>query len=296
MPAGRTFSNQTPFSSHESSCPPRNKAGDRSPWRMVAGSVLALVGLLTLPILLWGASPLSINLSESLPVGLYWTRPLSQTGSDSAPLPSGDSGAGLALEVGMLVSACLPPEVARSALKRGYLPEGSCPSGAAPVGKTVAALPGDTVGVTDSGSFVNGALLPNSTPLLRDSRGRSMPLLRGRLVLPAGTAWLYSGHSPRSFDSRYYGPVSLSNLRGQLFPLLTRGEIHLPSLSTLRDTSSGIPPQGYLLRDTSSRTCRSPRRGHSRCGRAVSDSTAWTGIAQFISDRCFSHRSDTDGA
>jgi conjugative transfer signal peptidase TraF len=181
---------------------------------MVAGSVLALSGLLALPMLLFGPPPLSINVSGSLPVGLYWT--------GSLPEPTFDPGRDLALEIGMLVSACLPPQAATSALERGYLPEGTCPSGAAPVGKVIAALPGDTVDVTDSGSFVNGELLPESAPLLRDSKGRAMPRLRGRFILRAETAWLYSGHSPRSFDSRYYGPVPLSGVRGQLFPLLTR--------------------------------------------------------------------------
>jgi conjugative transfer signal peptidase TraF len=194
----------------------------RSLWRMVAGSVLALAGLLVLPMLLFGPPPLSINVSGSLPIGLYWT--------GSLPQSAIDAGRDLALEIGMLVSVCLPPQVAMSALKRGYLPEGTCPSGVAPVGKIIAALPGDTVDVTDSGSFVNGVLLPESAPLLRDSKDRTMPRLRGRFVLPEGTAWLYSGHSPRSFDSRYYGPLPLSGVRGQLFPLLTRGEAYRPSL------------------------------------------------------------------
>lgn len=189
---------------------------------MVAGSALALVGLLALPMLLFGPPPLSINVSGSLPVGLYWT--------GSLPEPTVDPGRDLVLEIGMLVSACLPPQAATSALERGYLPEGTCPSGAAPVGKVIAALPGDTVDVTDSGSFVNGSLLSESAPLLRDSKGRAMPRLRGRFILSAETAWLYSGHSPRSFDSRYYGPVPLSGVRGQLFPLLTRGEAYRPSL------------------------------------------------------------------
>jgi len=197
---------------------------------MVAGSVLALVGLLALPMLLFGPPPLSINVSGSLPVGLYWTGSLPQPDSNPGESTSGTSKSDPSIEVGMLVSACLPPQAATSALERGYLPEGTCPSGAAPVGKVVAALSGDTVDVTDSGSFVNGALLPNSAPLLHDSKGWAMPRLRGRFVLPAETAWLYSGHSRRSFDSRYYGPVPLSGVRGQLFPLLTRGEAYRPSL------------------------------------------------------------------
>jgi conjugative transfer signal peptidase TraF len=209
--------------------PPKVSEG-RSLWRMVAGSTLALVGLLALPMLLFGPPPLSINVSGSLPVGLYWTGSLPEPGNAPGETISGGRGRNLGFEVGMIVSACLPPQAATSALERGYLPEGTCPSGAAPVGKFIAALPGDTVDVTDSGSFVNGALLPNSAPLLRDSKGRAMPRLRGRIVLAEGTAWLYSGHSPRSFDSRYYGPVPLSGVRGQLFPLLTRGEAYRPPL------------------------------------------------------------------
>jgi conjugative transfer signal peptidase TraF len=197
---------------------------------MVAGSTLALVGLLALPMLLFGPPPLSINVSGSLPVGLYWTGSLPQPDSNPGESTSGISKSDPNIEVGMLVSACLPTQAATSALERGYLPEGTCPYGAAPVRKVIAALSGDTVDVTDSGSFVNGKLLPESAPLLRDSKGRAMPRLRGRIVLAEGTAWLYSGHSPRNFDSRYYGPVPLSGVRGQLFPLLTRGEAYRPSL------------------------------------------------------------------
>jgi conjugative transfer signal peptidase TraF len=209
---------------------PQKVTEGRSLWRMVAGSVLALVGLLALPMLLFGPSLLSINVSGSLPVGLYWTGSLPEPGSAPGETTSEGRTGNLRVEVGMIVSACLPPQAATSALERGYLPEGTCPSGVTQVGKVIAALPGDTVDVTDSGSFVNGALLPESAPLLRDSKGRAMPRLRGRFILPAETAWLYSGHSPRSFDSRYYGPVPLSGVRGQLSPLLTRGEAYRPSL------------------------------------------------------------------
>ncbi|MCS3751502.1 conjugative transfer signal peptidase TraF [Salinibacter ruber] len=222
------------FSPFRFSAPPKGTEG-RSLWRMFAGSVLALAGLSALPVLLFGPPPLSINVSESLPVGLYWTGSLPEPGSAPGETTSEGRTGNLRVEVGMIVSACLPPQAATSALERGYLPEGTCPSGTAPVGKVIAALPGDTVDVTDSGSFVNGALLPGSVPLLRDSKGRAMPRLRGRFILPAETAWLYSGHSPRSFDSRYYGPVPLSGVRGQLFPLLTRGEAYRPFLRPIQE-------------------------------------------------------------
>jgi len=237
MSLGRKFPKPSLFS-FRFFAPPKVTEG-RSLWRMIVGSVLALVGLLSFPLLFFGSSPLSINVSESLPVGLYWTGSLPQPGSAPGETMSGGRGGNLGVEVGMLVSACLPPKVASIALERGYLPEGLCSSGVAPVGKVIAALPGDTVDVTDSGSFVNGALLPGSVPLLRDSKGRAMPRLRGRFILPAETAWLYSGHSPRSFDSRYYGPVPLSGVRGQLFPLLIGGGTYRP----LSPAPSGITPQ-----------------------------------------------------
>jgi conjugative transfer signal peptidase TraF len=210
---------------------------------MITGTALALVGALALPVLLWGPSPLSINLSESLPFGLYWTRPLPHLSRDPGESTSGgpgrNAGPNAGLKVGMLVSACLPPDVALSALEKGYLPKGPCLSGVAPVGKIIAALPGDTVDVTGSGAFVNGVPLPGSAPLLSDSRGRPMPRRWGRVVLPAQTAWLYSGHSPRSFDSRYYGPVPFSGLRGQLFPLLTWGQALAPSSAPPEKTAAG---------------------------------------------------------
>ncbi|MGK7345438.1 MAG: conjugative transfer signal peptidase TraF [Candidatus Nitrospinota bacterium M3_3B_026] len=233
MPLARQPQKPT-FSPFRFFAPPKGTEG-RSLWRMFAGSVLALAGLSALPVLLFGPPPLSINVSESLPVGLYWTGSLPEPGSAPGETTSEGRTGNLRVEVGMIVSACLPPQAATSALERGYLPEGTCPSGTAPVGKVIAALPGDTVDVTDSGSFVNGALLPGSVPLLRDSKGRAMPRLRGRFILPAETAWLYSGHSPRSFDSRYYGPVPLSGVRGQLFPLLTRGEAYRPFLRPIQE-------------------------------------------------------------
>ena len=213
----------------------------------------------------------------------------------------------------MLVSACLPSQVAMSALERGYLSEGTCPSGVAPVGKVIAALPGDTVDVTDSGSFVNGSLLPGSAPLLHDSKGRAMPRLRGRFILSAETAWLYSGHSPRSFDSRYYGPVPFSGLRGQLFPLLTWGQALAPSSPPPEETNPGNWRASHAGHPVSARSAfgrGAPSRaapGRTALGGTSHRGTAHrgaapgrSGLVQLGSDRCFSHgrphRSDTDGA
>lgn len=157
------------------------------------------------------AGDLRLNLTESLPVGLY------RIVRTSVGVP----------RRGELVLACLPMEVAAFALERGYVPRGRCPGGAAPVGKLVAAVPDDTVLVTEAGVLVNGSLLPRTRPLLRDGRRRSLPTSGRRppvpLVVRAGELWLLSGYSHLRFDSRYFGTIQRSAVTGRLRPLWAAG-------------------------------------------------------------------------
>jgi conjugative transfer signal peptidase TraF len=147
-----------------------------------------------------------LNLTGSLPLGLYRTMP--------GPLVRGS-----------LVLLCLPPHVAAFARARGYLPRGGgCPGGVLPVGKPVLALPGDTVAVTVSGLRVNGIPVPNSRALATDHGGRRLPRLplRSQVVGP-GTLWVVSAYARTSFDSRYFGPVVLAAVRSYLRPVWTAG-------------------------------------------------------------------------
>ena len=147
---------------------------------------------------------LRVNLSGSMPVGLYKT-------VRGQPFR------------GSTVLACLERDIARLAVERGYIPiGGSCPGGALPVGKRVIAVPGDTVIVALAGISVNGIPIIGSEPLPADSRGRPLPQLpAGRYVVGPRQLWLLSGYSPRSFDSRYFGPVDLENVRTRLRMLWT---------------------------------------------------------------------------
>ena len=170
-----------------------------------------------LSVIAWFASPmlllvmgwlagLRLNLTGSLPVGLYVTSP-------SLPVR------------GALVLACLPAKVAAFAHARGYVPRGEeCPNGVAPIGKPVAAIAGDTVAVTPAGLFVNGVAVPNSRALATDRKGR--PLFRVRVarwVVESGTIWIVSSYSRFSFDSRYFGPIEVRQVRATLQPLWTAG-------------------------------------------------------------------------
>ena len=170
---------------------------------MRGGVLLAAGGLLLLLTTAW-RSGVRLNLSPSLPVGLY-------------------------LEVrgvpvrGSIVLACLPLSVAAFARARGYIPRGDrCPGGTAPIGKMVLAVVGDTVVVSGTGLEVNGRLTPNSRPRRVDSGGRPLPsVLQGRHIVRVGEVWLVSSYSPLSFDSRYFGAIAARSVLSVVRPLWT---------------------------------------------------------------------------
>ena len=147
-----------------------------------------------------------INTTASLPRGLW--RVVENAGS---------------ARVGDVVTFC-PPLTApiRLAKERGYLAGGACPGDLEPMLKPIAALPGDTVAVSPQGVRVNGRLLPSSSPMVEDSAGRPLPVLavEGSIV-PPGLVWMVSSHNPRSYDSRYIGPIPLDCVTATLHPLWT---------------------------------------------------------------------------
>ncbi|MGH7620387.1 MAG: conjugative transfer signal peptidase TraF [Gemmatimonadaceae bacterium] len=122
---------------------------------------------------------------------------------------------------GTIVMACLPSSASAFARSRGFVPTGSCYDGSAPIGKTVAAVAGDTVDVTPAGIAVNGRLLPNSRALAVDSEQRPLRAFPfGRFLVWSAQVWLVSSYSARSFDSRYFGPVALNSIITGIRPLL----------------------------------------------------------------------------
>lgn len=126
------------------------------------------------------------------------------------------------VERGATVIVCLPTELSALARARDYISAGSCADGNAPIGKRVAALPGDTVALNSRGLSVNGHALPNTRPLARDHEGRPLPhLAYGQYLVNVGQIWLVSTYSSRSFDSRYFGPVPASSIVSRVSPLIT---------------------------------------------------------------------------
>jgi len=123
---------------------------------------------------------------------------------------------------GDLVAACLPIAIAQQGLARGYVRTGSCPGDAEPVGKIIGALPGDTVQVERGWVSVDSVRFARSAVAERDSARRPLRHVPwGKYRVGANQVWLFGFHDRRSWDSRYFGPIPLANVRGKLEPIFT---------------------------------------------------------------------------
>jgi len=142
-------------------------------------SALSLSGVALAFLILWGVG-LRINLTPSLPKGIYALCPGTPGRGDFAAF-------------------CLEGEFADLARERGYLQAGSCPTGLRPLLKRVVGLPGD-------------AIPDNLAARPSDSLGRSIPSIPLSRVVPSGMALVLADH-PGSFDGRYFGFVPLESLR-----------------------------------------------------------------------------------
>ncbi len=122
---------------------------------------------------------------------------------------------------GDLVAACLPIAIAQEGLAHGYLRTGACAGNAEPVGKIVGALAGDVVEIEPGFVATNGVCFKRSAVATRDSAGRPLRHLAwGSYRVAAGQVWLFGFNDRRSWDSRYFGPIPIGNVRGEIKPVI----------------------------------------------------------------------------
>lgn len=144
-----------------------------------------------------------LNTTGSMPIGLWRLAPV--TGP---------------LKAGQIVSVCLPAETARDAMERGYIGGGECPDNSEALIKRAVAVAGDVVTVSSSGLSVNGQLIDGTAPLANDTAGRPLGHMPpGEYSVFPGSVWVVTNH-PRSWDSRYFGAVSLRSVTGIAEPLI----------------------------------------------------------------------------
>jgi conjugative transfer signal peptidase TraF len=161
--------------------------------RLIALVVIALIA----SFILFGHR-LIVNRTHSLPVGLYyWSDVPIKKGSIVLFKPDQNTG----------------PE--QLGIERGY------EARALPLLKRVVALAGDLVSVSSSGVSINGQLLSNSAPLSHDEAARPLAMAQlDHFRLGADQAFLM-GVTSTSWDSRYFGPVSLARSSGSFVPVFT---------------------------------------------------------------------------
>ena len=174
------------------------KTGSLHGWDRVCYGLLACGAATCLvPLLVAVCTPFVWITSHSLPWGIY----------RRTQEPIGR---------GVLVHVCLPENIARYALEREYLSAGLCPGLSQEIVKPVAAIAGDAVEISAAGVMVNGVPVPGTPVYSTDSRGRphTLRMPEGRSIVPAGQVFLLSTFHPRSWDSRYFGSLPLSAVRG----------------------------------------------------------------------------------
>lgn len=177
--------------------------------QVYALSIWMLAGFLAAVVAFMNQAGFLINTTPSMPMGLWRVKPV------MAPFWRNQA-----------ISIC-PNNSAlfKLARTRGYIPAGNCPGRYESMLKTVAAIPGDTVTISNLGIQVNGKMLVNSTSKAFDAAGRYLPRLNpGRYQVALGTLRLISSHNPNSFDSRYFGPLPTKNIRGVADPVWVAGK------------------------------------------------------------------------
>ena len=174
--------------------------------RLRARVVLAGLSACGLAALAWASfvhplPRLIYNPSDSVAIGWYRVDPLGH-GAGSLPRP---------LSVDSIVLTTLPPDAAALAAQRGYLPA------RVPLLKRVGAIAPQEVCITDQIVRIDG--VPSAALLRADRWGRPLPAWQQCRRLRAGELFLLSATNPASFDSRYFGPVSVSAVIGVAHPV-----------------------------------------------------------------------------
>ena len=172
------------------------------PNRAIKATVLGAI--VAIAVITLQRADLRINFTSSMPTGIYLLAPMPHNG----------------VKRGMLVVVCAPARAAVTGLRRGYLARGPCINNTEPLLKSIAAIAGDAVNVTAAGVLVDSCLLPHSRPLALDRSGRK--LVRwppGYYRLRQHLVWLYASNDKR-WDSRYWGPLSLTDIYAEAMPLL----------------------------------------------------------------------------
>jgi conjugative transfer signal peptidase TraF len=150
--------------------------------------------------LIWYLLPLTFNWSPSVPVGVYW-----MTADRNAPY----------------LAFCMSADMHAQAVAHGYQPlRGKCPDGTAWILKPNLQHV-HVITLSSAGFVIDNHMLPNTAPLAKDRFGRVLPHYRfGTYLASDKEVWVVSSYNKRSYDSRYFGPVSTASIVAYARPFL----------------------------------------------------------------------------
>ncbi|HAT9660781.1 TPA: conjugative transfer signal peptidase TraF [Legionella pneumophila] len=143
-----------------------------------------------------------INLTESIPVGLYRI-----TGTEP-------------LKNAYVIFCPDDRQSFRLAKNRGYIDHGLYCNGYGYLMKKVVAVSSDILSVTNEGVYVNQMLIPYSKPKLQDGMNRTLPQWQVmNYQLQEDEIMTMTSQSEWSFDGRYYGLVQTRQIKGMITPI-----------------------------------------------------------------------------
>ena len=153
------------------------------------------------------ANNMRINITPSYPLGLYQQQQIQDPAACKGQL--------------VLVCPDRGNPVIRKAVELKILPPGTdhSPWRHVPLMKMLVGTPGDKVTVTDQGISINDHRLKNSKIKFEVFELLIHPGYNH--TLRSNEYWVMSNYNPNSLDSRYIGPVSGSQIKQRVKPIIT---------------------------------------------------------------------------
>jgi len=166
-------------------------------------SIIAILLMSTIAVgMLFHSMGFKINLTESIPVGLYRI-----TGAEP-------------LKNAYVIFCPDDRQSFRLVRHRGYIDSGLYCGGYGYLMKKVVAVSGDILSVTKEGVLVNQMLISYSKPKLQDGMHRALPQWQVMdYQLQEDEIMTMTSQSKWSFDGRYYGLVHTRQIKGMIAPI-----------------------------------------------------------------------------
>ena len=163
-----------------------------------------LIGLI-ITALLFQILGFRVNLTDSIPVGLYQIQN------------------GIPIKNAFVIFCPDERRAFRQGLERAYIGHGLCAGGYGYLMKQVVATEGDIISVSTQGVYVNKKPIPYSKPKSKDAKNRKLEHWQAvNYQLKKDEFLTMSNQSEYSFDSRYYGLIHKEQIKGAITPIWTK--------------------------------------------------------------------------